>query len=169
MVLGIVIVAVILCAVEMRRRANAPRLVSSGDGPFMVLAHVFKGPDAGLHAQSLAAELRSEHGVSAYLYPLAGVSGSAASQRRKQRSSGVSELIGDAKTVQFWTLEDLDTAAGVAVLVGDAKTLEEAQQIRNRIRRIAPKAFVGLRGAPTDLRRAIMTTNPTVQMGSKAR
>ena len=45
-----------------------PYLLTKQAGPFMVIAHTFRGPDAVRWAQALAMELRSSHQLMAYIY-----------------------------------------------------------------------------------------------------
>ncbi len=45
-----------------------PYLLTKESGPFMVLARVFRGPDAQRWALTLAKELRSEYGLPAYIF-----------------------------------------------------------------------------------------------------
>jgi hypothetical protein len=62
------------------------------NGPFMVLARTFRGPDAEKFAKALAKELRQEHRLPAYLFQ--------ANPRGAGRVEAVAVLVGDAKTLK---------------------------------------------------------------------
>jgi hypothetical protein len=62
------------------------------NGPYMVLARVFRGVDAEKSAKALASELRQEHKLPAYLYqPL---------PKGAKRYEEMAVLVGDAKTLK---------------------------------------------------------------------
>jgi hypothetical protein len=125
---------VLAFCVEMRRRWERPPHLRAGDGPFMVLVHVFRGPEAESLAERLAAELRSGHDLPAYLLRMS----------RLARPGG-SRATG----------ED-----GVAVLVGDARTIDEAERLMRLVKRIQPESPADTSGAGLRLRRAMVTQNP---------
>jgi hypothetical protein len=62
------------------------------NGPYMVLARVFRGVDAEKLAKALASELRQEHKLSAYIYQRF--------RKGKDPFDEVAVLVGDAQTLK---------------------------------------------------------------------
>lgn len=120
--------------VEMKRRWDRPPHLRAGNGPFLVLARVFRGPEAEAFAERLATELRSEHALPAYLHQMP-----SRPSRAGSRGPGV---------------------GGVAVFVGDAPSIDEAERLMIRLKRIRPKSLGDMPGMEATLRRAVVTQNP---------
>jgi hypothetical protein len=126
----------------------------------MVLAKVFRGPDADRMALALCKELRQD-GFPAYIlrtkeFPMK-------SYIRGTPVQAPSETMKNA-IKQPERIRTLDEAA---VLVGDEKTLQGSEDLLHRVRKLSPKC---LEGMPVlwkwreggGLSRAIRTTNPYV-------
>ncbi len=84
------IVPVAILLLGGRATAEDAPIVSKDNGPFMVLAYSFRGPDAEARAQALATELRDDQGVAAYICPQP--------VGRIGQIHEVVVLVGDAKT-----------------------------------------------------------------------
>ncbi|WP_435009511.1 hypothetical protein P12x_000765 [Tundrisphaera lichenicola] len=138
-----------------------PYLMTKQNGPFMVLAYTFRGPDAPRQALALTLELREKYQLPAYIllpkkYPgksnIRGVPPQAPAFAMKD-DLGLPELI-----------RTLDEAA---VMVGDEKTTKDAFDLMHKIKKLHP---VCIDGVPQmwhfrkgqGLSRAITTTNPLV-------
>jgi hypothetical protein len=65
--------------------------VQKTNGPYMVLARVFRGPAAEKYAKALASELREEHKLPAYLLQ--------STAKGEGRMEAFAVLVGDAKTL----------------------------------------------------------------------
>lgn len=137
----VAIAALVLAVADWRSRRSRPRALRSADGPYLILARTFRGPDAEQDALALASELRADHGLPAYLFRI----GPPRSNR-----------------VRPWP-------PGVAVLVGDARSLEEASRLLHRVKAIAPKALADQQGGPARLRRAFITQNPVLALDPRDR
>ena len=138
-----------------------PYMLTKQNGPFMVLAFDFRGPDAPRQALALVLELRGEYHLPAYIlmpkkFPgrsnVRGVSPTA-SQFAQRDDVGMPEM-----------LRVIDEAA---VLVGDMKTTKDAFDLMQKVKKIHP---VSVDGIPSPypwrkkqgLSRATTTTNPFV-------
>ncbi len=138
-----------------------PFMMTKQNGPFMVLAHVFRGPDAARQALALTMELREKYHLPAYIllpkkFPgrsnIRGVPPQAPTFAQRD-DVGLPELI-----------RTLDEAA---VMVGDEKTVKDATDLLHKVKKIHP---VCLDGQPQmlpwrqgkGLSRATRTTNPLV-------
>jgi hypothetical protein len=138
-----------------------PYMLSKENGPFMVLAYSFRGPDAPRQALALVLELRNKEHLPAYIllpkkYPgrsmIRGVPPQAPQFAQKDDVS-LPEL-----------LRTLDEAA---VLVGNEKTTKDAFDLMHKVKKLHP---VCIDGVPQmwhvrkgkGLSRAITTTNPFV-------
>ena len=138
-----------------------PYLMTKQNGPFMVLAYTFRGPDAPRQALALVLELRGKYHLPAYLllpkkYPgrsmIRGVQPQAP-QFAQRDDVGLPEI-----------LRTLDEAA---VLVGDEKTTKDAFDLLHQVKKLHPTSIDGQpqmwhwrKGQ--GLSRAIQTTNPLV-------
>ncbi len=138
-----------------------PYLLTKANGPFMVLAKVFRGPDAEKMALALCKELRQDFGLPAYIlrskeFPMK-------SYIRGTPVQAPSETM-KAAIKQPEQVRIHDEAA---VLVGDEKTLQGSEVLLHRVKKLKPKC---LEGIPVlwkwreggGLARAIRTTNPYV-------
>src|SRR5262245_10450839 len=97
--LAVAVVALCVFLVEMPLRHRRPRPLAKGDGPFFVVAHTFRGQEAEAQAYSLAAELRSDHGDTAYLWRPNRSLGPPSASGKRAKDRGVAVLIGSSKTI----------------------------------------------------------------------
>jgi hypothetical protein len=134
-----------------------PYLLTKDVGPFMVLAQVFRGPDAERMALALVKELRSQFQLPAFIL-------------RTKDYPGKSMIRGVPPTARSEVLkadigmpEKIRTFDEAAVLVGDEKTLADSEKLLNRVRKLSPKCLEAMpKMFPwrTGLCRAVRTTNP---------
>jgi hypothetical protein len=136
-----------------------PYLLTKQAGPFMVLARVFRGPDAERFAIALTKELRNDYGLPAYIF-------------RKKEFPGGSMIRGTPPQAPSETMkpdvklpEKIRTVDEAAVLVGNEKTWAAQEKLWRDVKKIQPKClehipcpFPWRRGLAT----AIRTTNPYV-------
>jgi hypothetical protein len=136
-----------------------PYLLSKENGPFMVLARVFRGVDAERMALALVKELRTEYHLPAYIL-------------RTKDYPGKSLMRGTPPTVPSNTMqpnikmpEKIRTFDEAAVLVGNEKTLAGSEKLWQDVRKIKPAClnkmstpFVWREG----LSKSYRTTNPYV-------
>src|SRR5262249_20083862 len=134
-------------------------LLTKQAGPFMVLARVFRGPDAERFAIALAKELRNDFGLPAYIF-------------RKKEFPGGSMIRGTPPQAPSETMkpdiklpEKIRTVDEAAVLVGNEKPWAAEEKLWRDVKKIQPKClehipcpFPWRRGLAT----AIRTTNPYV-------
>jgi len=136
-----------------------PYLLSKENGPFMVLARVFRGPDAERMALALVKELRNDFRLPAYIL------------RRKDYPGG-SLIRGTPPTVPSQVMapnikmpEKIRTLDEAAVLVGNEKTLADSEKLWREVKKLKPKCLAGM-SSPywwrEGLSKAIRTTNPYV-------
>lgn len=138
-----------------------PYMLTKENGPFMVLAYSFRGPEAPRQALALTLELRNKYRLPAYiLLPLkfpkrSNIRGvpPTASQFATRDDVGVPEI--------YRTLDE------AAVLVGDEKTIKDSNVLMHKVKKIHPDCIDGVQEmwkwrAGRGLSRAIMTTNPFV-------
>ncbi len=126
-----------------------PYLLTKDAGPFMVLARVFRGPDAKRMAIALAKELRDEYGLPAYILRKGDLP---ADRVRGVPPAGIAP-------------EKIRTFDEAAVLVGDEKSPADQEKLWREVKRIQPKclehlvaAFPWRKGLSTALR----TVNPLI-------
>jgi hypothetical protein len=136
-----------------------PYLLTKDHGPFMVLARVFRGPDAQRMAIALCKELRTDFGLPAYIF-------------RKKENPGGSLVRGVPPTVpsqinstNIKMPEKIRTFDEAAVLVGNMKTLADQERLWREVKQLDPKClqkmstpFPWRKGLSTALR----TSNPYV-------
>lgn len=136
-----------------------PFLIQKENGPFMVLAYTFRGPDAAKYAQTLVMELRNAERLPAYIF-FAKVHPGNSNIRNVQPTAPPFARNGDmAPPEKFRNYDE------AAVLVGDCKTIEESKELLHRVKKIRPVCVDSL---PTiynwrvgrGLSRAMLTTNP---------
>jgi hypothetical protein len=138
-----------------------PFLLTQENGPFMVIAHTFKGPCADKYAQMLAMELRSQFGLPAYVlrpkdFPL----------RSLVRGTPPTANPGINRTLPG--LPELARIKDEAmVLVGDEKTMADAKKLLHQVKKlhptclnIIPETLPWRKGR--GLFHAMVTTNPYV-------
>ncbi len=138
-----------------------PFLLTKDNGPFMVLAYTFRGPDAPRQAQALVMELRSKFRLPAYiLLP-----------RKFPNRSNIRGVPPQAAT--FATRDDVGvpeiyrTLDEAAVLVGDEKSVKDSNTLMHKVKKLHPETVDGLQQMwhwrkGQGLTRAIMTTNPFI-------
>ncbi len=138
-----------------------PYLLTKANGPFMVLAKVFRGPDSERMALALCKELRAEHNMPAYIlrskeFPMRSyIRGTPVQAPSMTMKSAIKQP------------EQVRIHDEAAVLVGDEKTLAATEVLLNKVKALHPKC---LEGMPSlfkwreggGLSRAIRTTNPYV-------
>ena len=136
-----------------------PYLLTKENGPFMVLARVFRGPESQRMALVLCKELRTEYGLPAYIF-------------RKKLYPGGSNIRGVAPTVPSQVLksdlkmpERIRTYDEAAVLVGNEKTLADQERLWRKVKQIDPTCLQKM-STPFPWRHglitALRTTNPLV-------
>lgn len=138
-----------------------PYLLTKESGPFMVMAHTFRGPDAVRFAQALAMELRATHQLKAYIY----------FKKIKPLNSNVRGVPptadptdGDGRISEPEIYRIYDEAV---VLVGDCSTMKDAEDLLTVVKKVkptvlsnVPSVFPWRNGA--GLKKAIVTANPLV-------
>jgi hypothetical protein len=136
-----------------------PFLLTKDAGPFMVLARVFRGPDAQRMAIVLAKELRAEYGLPAFIL-------------RKKEYPGGSMIRGmpptapsEVNSTDVKMPEKIRTFDEAAVLVGNEKTHADQEKLWHAVKKIQPRCLEKM-SSPYPWRRglssAIRTTNPYV-------
>jgi hypothetical protein len=136
-----------------------PFLLTRQNGPFMVMAKTFRGPDAERWALALVLELRNDHGLPAYIlrsrdFPMRSyIRTVPPTALRAQQQAHIGEP------------EKTRTYDEAVVLVGDEKTLIDSEKLLHKVKIIKPKC---LNGNPSifhwreGLNTAMRTTNPFV-------
>jgi hypothetical protein len=137
-----------------------PYLLQRHNGPFMVLAYTFRGPDAVRYAQALAMELRSKHNLPAYIFSLRIQPGH--SNIRNVPPTAPPEVRSDEAVTPPERYRAYDEAA---VLVGDCKSIDESEKLLHRVKKIRSEVVDGLPSIYNwrkgkGLSRAMLTTNP---------
>jgi hypothetical protein len=136
-----------------------PYLLTKLDGPFMVLAKTFRGPDAERMALALVKELRNDYRLPAFIL-------------RKKDFPGGSMIRGTPPTTPSEVVapniklpEKIRTLDEASVLVGNEKTLADSEKLWRDVKKIKPKCLSGM-SSPypwrSGLSSAIRTTNPYV-------
>lgn len=138
-----------------------PYLLTKQNGPFMVLAYNFRGPDAPRQALALAMELRRDHKLPAYIL-------------MPKKFPGKSNIRGvPPQAPAFATKDDVGspekdrTFDEAAVMVGDEKTVKDASDLLHRVKKIHPVCIDGVpqmwvHRKGEGLSRALRTANPMV-------
>ena len=136
-----------------------PYLLSKENGPFMVLARVFRGVDAERMALALVKELRNEYKLPAYIL-------------RTKDFPGRSLMRGTPPTVPSNVMkpdikmpEKVRTFDEAAVLIGNEKTLKDQEKLWREVKKIKPECLKKM-SSPflwrDGLSMAYRTTNPYV-------
>ena len=136
-----------------------PYLLTKANGPFMVLARVFRGPDSERMAIVLCKELRGQFGLPAYIF------------RRKEYPGG-SMIRGTPPTAPSEVMspevkqpEKIRTVDEAAVLVGNEKTLAGQEKLWHDVKKLQPACLEKF-SSPFPWRKglasALRTTNPYV-------
>jgi hypothetical protein len=136
-----------------------PYLLTKADGPFMVLARVFRGPDAERMALALVKELRNDYRLPAFILRTKDYPGRSAIR-------GVPPNVPNEVMAPDVKLpEKIRTLDEAAVLVGNEKTLAGSEKLLHEVRKLKPKCIESM-STPywwrTGLSRAVRTTNPYV-------
>jgi hypothetical protein len=134
-----------------------PYLLTKDNGPFMVMAKTFRGPDAARYAQALAIELRNECKLPAYVFFL----------KIKPMRSNIYDV---APTAPPQVRSGLMSANAryrmydeAAVLVGDCKTIAEANKLLRTVKAVRSRTIDALPNPypwRQGLKGALITTNP---------
>ncbi len=138
-----------------------PYLLTKENGPFMVLAKVFRGPDSEKMALALCKELRQDFGLPAYVlrskeFPMKSyIRGTPVQAPSVTTKAAIKQP------------EQVRIHDEAAVLVGNEKTLQGSEELLHQVKKLNPKC---LEGIPVlfrwreggGLHRAIRTTNPYV-------
>ncbi len=136
-----------------------PYLLTKENGPFMVMAKSFRGPDAERFALALVLELRRDYGLPAYIL------------RYKDfpQHSLVRNLPPTAPTVQnqahVGLPEKYRTYDEAVVLVGNEKSVKGRDVLLHKVKKIRPQCLNGLPKLypwREGLNKALGTTNPFV-------
>jgi hypothetical protein len=138
-----------------------PYLLTKENGPFMVMAHTFRGPDSVKYAQALAMELRAVHRLPAYIY-FKKIKPMNSNVRGVPPTSAPSDGDGRISEPEIYRIYD-----EAVVLVGDAPTLKDAESLLKVVKKIkpalldnVPSIFPWRTGA--GLKKAIVTANPLI-------
>ena len=138
-----------------------PYMLTRQNGPFMVMAYSFRGPDAPRQALALVLELRNKYHLPAYIL-------------LPKKFPGKSMIRGVPPQAPSFAMKDdvslpelIRTLDEAAVLVGDEKTTKDAFDLMHKVKKIHPVCIDGMpqimpwrRGQ--GLSRATTTTNPFV-------
>lgn len=136
-----------------------PYLLTKDVGPFMVTARSFRGPEAQGYALALAKELRTVHGLPAYILRTKDFAGKSATRNVPPTAP---EYIRQPNLLEPEKVRSYDEAV---VLVGNEKTLEGSIKLLKVVRKLRPTC---LNEIPTifnwrqGLSQATRTTNPFV-------
>lgn len=138
-----------------------PYLLTKDNGPFMVMAYTFRGPDSDRHAQTLAVELRRDHHLPAFVlrnkdFPM------------RSNIRGVPPTAPNyIRQPQVTVPEKYRTYDEASVLVGNCKTIDESEKVLKQVKKVRAACLDGLPstfGVRTHkgLAGAFRTTNPFV-------
>ncbi len=136
-----------------------PFLLTKENGPFMVLARVFRGPNSQRMAIALCKELRTEYGLPAYIF-------------RKKENPGGSLIRGVPPTAPSQTNstnvkmpEKIRTFDEAAVLVGNERTTADQERLWREVKKLKPACLEKM-STPfpwrSGLSTALRTTNPYI-------
>lgn len=136
-----------------------PYLLTKENGPFMVLAKTFRGPESQKLALALVMELRNKHGLPAYILRSKDWPG----------RSNIRNIPPQADTqvaqASVKVPEKYRTYDEAAVLVGDEKTHEAAIKLHHQVKKLKPDCLNQVSSLfpwREGLNKAIRTTNPYV-------
>jgi hypothetical protein len=87
LLLAMMFVGAVLISGPAEGRADDLPPLAADQGPYMIVAHTFKGEKAEDRARTLAMELRADHGVAAYVYPF-------------QKAKQFTVLVGEARSME---------------------------------------------------------------------
>lgn len=136
-----------------------PWLLTKDNGPFMVLAKTFRGPDSDRMALALAKELRDKYRLPAYIL-------------RSKDFPGKSNIRGvpptadpDVNQANIKVPERFRTYDEAAVLVGNEKTEKDSVALLHKVKKIKPDCLQNMPKVfawRNNLSTALRTTNPYV-------
>jgi len=138
-----------------------PYLLTKQAGPFMVIAHTFRGPDAVRWAQALAMELRSSHQLMAYIY-FKKIKPMNSNVRGVPPTSNPEDGEGRISEPEIYRIYD-----EAVVLVGDKPTMKEAEDLLKVVKKIKPATLANVPSifpwrTGAGLKNAIVTANPLI-------
>jgi hypothetical protein len=135
-----------------------PYLLQKEHGPFMVMAHTFRGPDASRYAQALCIELHERYKLPAYIWHVKIQPGR--SNIRNVAPTAPAGTPGNRLTQP----EGARVYDEAAVLVGNCATEQESQALWHKVKKLHCNTLDGLPSIypwrKKGLSRALMTTNP---------
>jgi hypothetical protein len=141
-------------AIDLPNEPVEPYLLTKDAGPYMVLARVFRGPDAERTALALVKELQNDFGLPAFILRTKDFLG-------KKPMRGIAPGQGAAPTGKL--AGKTRTFEEAAVLVGNEKTLADQEKLLRAVKNLQPKCLEGV-SSPfwwrTGLSAAIRMTNP---------
>ena len=134
-------------------------LLRKENGPFMIMAHTFRGPEATRYALALTLELQNQYQLPAYIFHLKIQPGG--SNIRNTQPTAPDAV----RNAEMGTPEKYRVFDEAAVLVGNCKTLDEAEKLLKVVKKIKPETLEGLPTIWTHrkglgLNRAHITANP---------
>jgi hypothetical protein len=136
-----------------------PYLLTKDNGPFMVLAKTFRGPESQRLALALAMELRQEYGLPAYVLRTKDWPGRSNIRNVPPQADPMVARASVKAPENYRTYDE------AAVLVGDEKTQEAAAKLHHQVKKIKPKCLDNVSSLfpwREGLAKAIRTTNPYV-------
>lgn len=144
-------------SIPLPREPVEPYLLTKDIGPFMVLARVFRGPEAERMALALVKELRSQYQLPAFILRTKDFP-------HKSMIRGVPPTArSEVQMADIGMPEKIRTFDEAAVLVGNEKTLADSEKLLHKVRKLNPKCLEGMpKMFPwrTGLCYAVRTTNP---------
>ena len=136
-----------------------PYLLRKEHGPFMIMVHTFRGPEATRYALALTLELQNQFKMPAYIFHLK-IQPGGSNIRNVQPTASQEVSNGEVGAPEKFRVFD-----EAAVLVGNCKTLDEAEKLLKIVKKLKPSTLDDL---PTiwahrkgnGLARAHITANP---------
>jgi hypothetical protein len=134
-------------------------LLRKEHGPFMVLAHTFRGPEATRYALALVLELRNEHKLPAYIWHVK-IHPGGSNIRNVQPTASPAVPNAEISAPEKYRIFD-----EAAVLVGHAATVDDGEKLLRQVKKIRPKSVDALPSIwghrkGQGLYRAMLTQNP---------
>ncbi len=134
-------------------------LLRKENGPFMVCAHVFRGPEATRYALALVLELQNEFKLPSYIFHLK-IQPGGSNIRNVQPTAP--RYVPNADLPEPEKFRVFDEAA---VLVGNCGTIDDAEKLLKQVKKIKPKTVDALPSIwghrkGQGLYRAMITVNP---------
>jgi hypothetical protein len=106
-----------------------PYILRKENGPFMVMARTFRGPDATKYALALTLELRNTYHLPAYIWHLKVQPGGSNIRNVQPTAPGVVPNADITAPEKYRVFDE------AAVLVGDCKTIDDAEALLHRLRK----------------------------------